>query len=224
MVHCRSWTLRRLHVNTDPEVDRVSKGQRWLRSPIPRRVHEAHRPRRPAAGRRRPSSQHNGSTRSASPSGKKGEIVVDEFLRTTNANRYAAGDVIGDPMFVYVAAHGGALAAENALTGNARRYDLLALPKVTFTDPAAASVGLSEEQARADRIEPLVSKLPFDHVPRALVAHDTREFIKLVANADDGRNIGAHILAAEAEEMITELALAVKLGRSTTSRRLSIHT
>src|SRR5207244_4309708 len=81
--------------------------------------------------------------------GKKGEIVVDEFLQTKNPNVYAAGDVIGDPMFVYVAAYGGALAAENALTGNERRYDLSALPKVTFTDPAVASVGLSEDQARA---------------------------------------------------------------------------
>src|SRR5574341_636824 len=71
--------------------------------------------------------------------GKKGEIVVNEFLQTTNPDVYAAGDVIGDPMFVYVAAYGGALAAENALTGNARRYDLTALPRVTFTDPADAS-------------------------------------------------------------------------------------
>src|SRR5207249_12098458 len=53
--------------------------------------------------------------------GPKGEIVVDEYLRTTNPNVYAAGDVIGDPMFVYVAAYGGALAAENALTGNERQ-------------------------------------------------------------------------------------------------------
>src|SRR2546422_2724068 len=63
-------------------------------------------------------------------------------------------------MFVYVAAYGGALAAENALTGNERRYDLSALPKVTFTDPAVSSVGLTENEARAQGIEPLVSKLP----------------------------------------------------------------
>ena len=144
--------------------------------------------------------------------GTKGEIVVDEFLQTTNPNVYAAGDVIGDPMFVYVAAYGGLLAAENALTGNERRYDLSALPKVTFTDPAVASVGLSEDQARAQGIEPLVSKLPLEHVPRALAAHDTRGFIKLVADAGTKKIIGAHILAAEAGEMITEPTLATKLG------------
>jgi len=120
--------------------------------------------------------------------------------------------VIGDPMFVYVAAYGGALAAENALTGNERRYDLSALPKVTFTDPAVSSVGLTEDEARAQAIEPLVSKLPLEHVPRALAARDTRGFIKLVADAGTKKIIGAHILAAEAGEMITEPALAIKLG------------
>src|SRR5207245_8147615 len=136
----------------------------------------------------------------------------NEFLQTTNLNVYAAGDVIGDPMFVYVAAHAGALAAENALTGKKRRYDLSALPKVTFTDPAVASVGLTEDQARAQAIEPLVSKLPLEHMPRAVAARDTRGFIKLVADVATQRIMGAHILAAEAGEMITEPAVAGKLG------------
>jgi len=144
--------------------------------------------------------------------GTKGEIVVGDFLQTTNPNVYAAGDVIGDPMFVYVAAYAGALAAENALTGNERRYDLSALPKVTFTDPAVSSVGLTENEARAQGIEPLVSKLPLEHVPRALAAHDTRGFIKLVADAGTKKIVGAHILAAEAGEMVTEPALAIKFG------------
>ncbi len=144
--------------------------------------------------------------------GKKGEIVVNEFLQTANRDIYAAGDVIGDPMFVYVAAYGGALAAENALTGNSRRYDLTALPMVTFIDPVVASVGVTEDQARAKGIEPLVSKLPLEHVPRSLAARDTRGFVKLVADASTRKIVGAHILAAEAGEMITEPALAIKFG------------
>lgn len=144
--------------------------------------------------------------------GKKGEIVVNEFLQTSHPNVYAAGDVLGDPMFVYVAAYGGALAAENALTGNPGRYDLTALPKVTFTDPAVASVGLTEDQARDRTIEPLVSRLPLEHVPRSLAARDTRGFVKLVADAASRKIVGAHILAAEAGEMVTEPALAIKYG------------
>jgi mercuric reductase len=144
--------------------------------------------------------------------GRKGEIVVNEYLQTSNGDVYAAGDVLGDPMFVYVAAYGGALAAENALTGNARRYDLTAVPRVTFTDPAVAVVGLTAEQARAAGAEPIVTKLPLEHVPRSLAAHDTRGFVKLVADAATRKLVGAHILAGEAGEMITEPALAIKLG------------
>ncbi len=144
--------------------------------------------------------------------GKQGEVVVNEFLQTANPDVYAAGDLLGDPMFVYVAAHGGALAAENALAGNVRRYDLTALPGVAFTDPAVASVGLTEEQARVAGVEPLVAKLSLEHVPRSLAARDTRGFVKLVADGTTRKIIGAHILAAEAGEMITEPALAIKLG------------
>lgn len=144
--------------------------------------------------------------------GKKGEIIVNEFLQTATPDIYAAGDVLGDPMFVYIAAYGGTVAAENALMGNVRHYDLSALPQVTFTDPAVASVGLTADQARTQGIEPLVSKLPLEQVSRSLAARDTRGFVKLVADAATRKIVGAHILAAEAGEMIMEPALAIKFG------------
>ncbi len=161
---------------------------------------------------RRPNTEGFGLEMLSVAFGKKAEIGVNDFLQTANPDIYAAGDVLGDPMFVYVAAYGGTLAAENALSGNTRRYDLSALPKVTFTDPAVASVGLTEADARARGIEPLVSQLPLEHVPRALAARETRGFVKLVGVAATRKIIGAHILASEAGEMITEPALAIKFG------------
>lgn len=161
---------------------------------------------------RRPNTSGFGLEESGVRLGEKGEIEVNEFLQTANADIYAAGDVIGDPMFVYVAAYAGALAAENALRGNQRRYDLTALPRVTFSDPAVASVGLTDDEARERGIAPIVSTLALEHVPRALAARDTRGFVKLVADSATRRIVGAHILAAEAGEMITEPALAIKHG------------
>jgi mercuric reductase len=75
-----------------------------------------------------------------------------------------------------------------------------------------ASVGLTDAEARARGIEPLVSQLPLEHVPRALAARDTRGFVKLVADAATRKILGAHILASEAGEMITEPALAIRYG------------
>ncbi len=146
--------------------------------------------------------------------GKKGKIVVDQHLETSAPGVYAAGDVVGEPMFVYVAGYGGALAAENALTGNTRRADLTAVPSVSFSDPGVASVGLTEMEARARGIEPLVSRISMEHVARSLAAHDTRGFVKLVADAATRKIIGAHILSAEAGEMIAEPTLAIKFGLS----------
>jgi mercuric reductase len=142
----------------------------------------------------------------------RGAILVDDYQKTTNANVYAAGDVTGDPMFVYVSAHTGSVAAENALLGDSVRRDLLGMPRVTFTDPAVASVGMTESDARKAGVEILVSKLSLEHVPRAIVARDTRGFIKLVVDARTRRLLGAHILAPEAGEMIQEAVLAIRYG------------
>jgi mercuric reductase len=144
--------------------------------------------------------------------GKKGEVVVDEHLETTRKGVFAAGDVAGEPMFVYVAAYAGNLAAENALRGNVRKYDLSVVPRVTFTDPAVASVGLTAPQARERGVAAVESKLPLSYVPRALAARDTRGFIKLVADEKTNLLVGAHILAPEAGEMIQEAAMAIRFG------------
>ena len=111
-----------------------------------------------------------------------------------------------------MAAYAGALAAENALGGNVRHYDVSAVPRVTFTNPAAAAVGMTEVQARDKGLDPITSVLSLEHVPRALAARDTRGFVKLVADAGTRRILGAHILAAEAGEMIMEPTLAIKFG------------
>lgn len=144
--------------------------------------------------------------------GNRGEILVNEHLQTSNSDIYAAGDCIGDPMLVYVAAYGGGLAAENALRGAGRIYDLSALPRVTFTSPQIASVGLSERQARDNGFSVKTSVLRLKDVPRAIVSRDTRGLVKLVAEEGTGRLLGAHVLADEAGEVIQEATLAIRFG------------
>lgn len=98
---------------------------------------------------RRPNTADLGLAEAGVELGPRGEVKVDSHLRTTNPDIFAAGDCIGEPMYVYVAAYAGGLAAENALTGAGRVYDLTALPHVIFTDPQVASVGVTEGAARA---------------------------------------------------------------------------
>ena len=145
-----------------------------------------------------------------------GGIKVDDRMRTTKAGVYAAGDVTGRDRFVYMAAYGAKIAAANAMNGDGRSYDNLAMPAVVFTDPQAASVGLTEAAARTQGIGVETSVLSLDNVPRALAARDTRGLIKLVADRATSKLIGAHIIAPEGADSIQTAALAIKHGMTYT--------
>ena len=142
-------------------------------------------------------------------------IKVDERMRTTAPGIYAAGDVTGRDEFVYMAAYGARIAAENALNGDGRAYDASAMPAVVFTDPQVASVGLGEAEAATRGFDVKTSILPLEHVPRALAARDTRGLIKLVADAASDRLLGAHIIAPEGADSIQTAVIAIKCGMTT---------
>lgn len=144
-----------------------------------------------------------------------GGIIVDERMRTSKTGVYAAGDVTGRDQFVYMAAYGAKLAAKNALNGNTHSYDNAAMPWVVFTDPQLAGAGLSESQAKAAGFNVKTSIAPLDQVPRALAARDTRGLIKLVADAETDRLLGAQILAPEGADSIQTIALALKYNMTT---------
>jgi mercury(II) reductase len=163
---------------------------------------------------RRPNTEGFGLAEAGVELLPNGGIKVDDRMRTSKAGVYAAGDVTGRDQFVYMAAYGARIAAKNALNGNSKRYDTTAMPAVVFTDPQVASVGLTEAAARGRGLKVKTSTLKLSYVPRALAARDTRGLIKLVAEANSGKLLGAHILAPEGADSIQTAALAIKCGLS----------
>ncbi|MEE3502942.1 mercury(II) reductase [Acidiphilium acidophilum] len=143
-------------------------------------------------------------------------IVTDAHLATLRPGVYAAGDVTGRDQYVYMAAYGAKLAAENALNGNTRTYDSRAMPEVVFTDPQVASAGLTEAEARRLGHEVRAVRLDLAALPRALAARDTRGLIKLIAEAGSLRLLGAHIMAPEGADSIQTAVLAIKHGLTVT--------
>lgn len=141
-----------------------------------------------------------------------GGIAVDEQMQSSVPGIYAAGDVTGRDQFVYMAAYGAKLAAENAINDAGRRYDATTMPSVVFTDPQVASVGLTEQAAISQGLEVRTSVLPLEYLPRALAARDTRGLIKLVAENETNRILGAHILAPEGSDSIQTAVLAIRHG------------
>ncbi|MCH6552467.1 MAG: FAD-dependent oxidoreductase, partial [Planctomycetes bacterium] len=164
-----------------------------------------------AAGRR-PNTQGLGLEDAGIELAPGGGIEVDEWMRTARPGVYAAGDVTGRDAFVYMAAYGAKIAAENALNGDTRRYDAAAMPSVMFTDPQAARVGLTEAAARERGHRVRTVTLPLSAVPRALAAGDTRGLIKLVAEESSNLLLGAHMLAPGAGDSIQTAALAIAQG------------
>lgn len=144
-----------------------------------------------------------------------GFIKVDSQLQTSHSAIYAAGDVVGDPMFVYTAAYEGALAAENACAAsgsNPRERDYKPLPWVVFTDPQVTGVGLDLEGAQAAGYDAETVTLPMSKVPRALAARDTRGFLQLIRDRRTDRILGARALAHEGSELMMEISLALRHG------------
>lgn len=165
-----------------------------------------------AATGRRPSTASLGIDAAGIETDGKGFIRVDESMRTSNPDVYAAGDVAGLPGFVYVAAAAGRVAAENAVGAGGRTLDLRAVPRVVFTSPQVASVGLGPREARERGMEVQVSRLGLEHVPRAVVEHRTGGWIQVVAEKEGGRIVGTQAVAPNAAELLGEATVAVRLG------------
>ena len=144
--------------------------------------------------------------------GKRKEILINDYARTSNEKIYAAGDVTLGPQFVYLAAYEGGIVADNAIGGLNKKLDLSVVPGVTFTNPGVATVGLTEEQAKEKGYEVKTSVLPLDAVPRAIVNHETTGVFKLIADSKTLKMLGVHVVSENAGEVIYAATLAVKFG------------
>jgi mercuric reductase len=144
--------------------------------------------------------------------GRVGEVVVDGHQRSTNPRIWAAGDVTGAAQFVYVAGAQGSLVVDNAFFGAERRLDYAHLPRVTFTTPAIAAVGLTDAQVAGAGLDCTCSVLPLAFVPRAIVNRDTRGLVKIVAEKASRRVVGIHIVADNAGDMVLAATYALEAG------------
>jgi len=142
--------------------------------------------------------------------GPTGAVVVDEHLRTANPRIWAAGDVTGAAQFVYVAGSHGTMVVENAFDDAARRVDYSHLPRVTFTSPNIAAVGLTDAEVGAAGLTCTCRVLPLGYVPRAVVNRDTRGVVKIVAEVGTGRVVGIHMIGANAGEAILAATYALE--------------
>jgi pyruvate/2-oxoglutarate dehydrogenase complex dihydrolipoamide dehydrogenase (E3) component len=138
-------------------------------------------------------------------------IAVDKGLKTANKRVYAIGDVVGGAQFTHLANYHAGLVIRNALFRLPVRVNEDAVPRVTFTDPELAHVGLTEAQARGRGVDFRVLRWPYHENDRAQAERDTRGHIKIITSRH-GRILGASIVGAAAGELITTWTLAIGRG------------
>lgn len=143
---------------------------------------------------------------------EKNRIIVDEYLRTSIPNIFAAGDCAGKICLAHFAAYQGNIAAANIIDpSRLKKADLSSVPSCIFTDPQIGSVGSTEEEARNKGVDIRVGKFDFMGSGMARILDETDGFIKIIFNNKTDEVIGASIIGPRATELIATLTQAVQL-------------
>jgi dihydrolipoamide dehydrogenase len=143
---------------------------------------------------------------------EKGHIVVDEWCRTAAPGLYAIGDVVGPPWLAHKASHEGVLCVEKiAGVEGVHPLDKTNIPGCTYSAPQVASVGLTEEAARASGHGLKIGRFPYSANGKAIALGETEGLVKTIFDAQSGALLGAHLIGAEATELIQGLAIAKTL-------------
>jgi dihydrolipoamide dehydrogenase len=143
----------------------------------------------------------------------RGRVQVDAHYATNVAGIYAIGDVIAGPMLAHKAEEEGVALAER-IAGQAGHVNYDVIPGVVYTWPEVASIGKTEDDLKRQGISYKVGKFPFTANGRARAMGSTDGFVKLLADKDSDRLLGAHIIGPDAGTLIAELATAMEFGAS----------
>ena len=138
-----------------------------------------------------------------------GGVTVDKRLRTSQKHIYAAGDVCGHYAFTHMAEYHAGIVLANCVFRIPRRLDYQVIPRVVYTSPEVAAVGLSEAQAKEQGDKYHVAEFSMDQLDRAIIDNTDTGFVKLLIRK--GRIIGATVVGARAGELVHEIALAMRV-------------
>jgi dihydrolipoamide dehydrogenase len=138
----------------------------------------------------------------------RGWVTVNEYQETTVPGIFAIGDITTTPALAHVASHEGIVAVERIAKHPTHPVNLAAIPSCTYCHPEVASVGISEEQAKASGRPVRVGKFPFTANSKAGILGEGDGFVKAIADARTGEILGVHIIGVRATEQIAESVVA----------------
>jgi dihydrolipoamide dehydrogenase len=154
--------------------------------------------------------------------GTRGEVLVDDQLRTNLPNVFAIGDCIGGKLLAHKAEEEGVIATE-VIAGQPVHMHYRSIPGVVYTWPEIAAVGLTEQEIKASGREYRVGKFPFSANGRARTAGDAVGFVKFIADAHTDELLGAHMIGPNVSELVAEVVLAFEYRGSAEDIGITVH-
>ncbi len=154
--------------------------------------------------------------------GRRGEIVVDDRMRTNLPNVYAVGDCVGGKLLAHKAEEEGVVAAE-VIAGKPVHMHYKSIPSVVYTWPEIASVGLTEREVKESGREYRTGRFPYSANGRARSMGETTGFVKFIADARTDELLGCHIIGANASELVAEVVLGFEYRASSEDIGMTVH-
>jgi dihydrolipoamide dehydrogenase len=152
----------------------------------------------------------------------RGFLEVNGRLETSVPGVYAIGDIVPGPALAHKASKEGLVAVEGFRDPSVR-MDVRALPWAIFVDPEIASVGHTEESARAVGWDPVIGKCPFGANGRALTTGEAEGFAKIIADKKTDRILGAHLVGPDVSNLVQEVAMAIEMGATARDLASTVH-
>ncbi|MDX2475011.1 MAG: dihydrolipoyl dehydrogenase, partial [Candidatus Krumholzibacteria bacterium] len=171
---------------------------------------------------RRPNTENLGLENTKIEVDAKGFVPVDGQRRTPEANIFAIGDIAGEPMLAHKA-YAEAHVAVEAAAGRKAQYDPRAIPAVVFTDPEIAWCGITETEAREQKLKVKTAKLPWRGVGRTLTLGRDDGITKIITDPETDRILGIAVAGPGAGELIAEGVLAMEMACVSEDLRHTIH-
>ena len=154
---------------------------------------------------------------------ERGYVVVDEFMRTGVPHLYAIGDIVPGYALAHVASHEAVVAVETIAGHDPEPVRMDLMPRVTFCRPQIASLGMTEDDARAAGHEVKSGSFPFRALGKATIVGEVDGFAKLVADAETGILLGAHLIGPHAGDLLAEPTFARLVEGTVGEIAMSVH-
>lgn len=154
--------------------------------------------------------------------GGRGEVVVDDQMRTNLPGVFAIGDVIGGKLLAHKAEEEGVVAAE-VIAGKPAHMHYRSMPSVVYTWPEIATVGLTEQEVKESGRKYRTGKFPFSANGRARTMGETSGFVKFIADAETDELLGCHMLGPNVSDLLAEVVLAFEYRGSSEDIGITVH-